>query len=248
MDKKIKSNIPWQNLASDYERARVKEDSLDNLVEWPAQKNVLGEIRGKSFLDLGCGNGAKLAEIMDKGAVNSFGIDVRGDFTNTEHSDLEFAVGDLSELENIPALKGRSFDRIMFLQSFGYAQDSIKTLKVARSLLTDDGFILLSRTQPVSYALKRAEINGTSLGEEYFSTQDFSYASNWNDNITLTKRPYTISDLLNIFSAAGLWVEVAIEPQLSESDRLKFPHKQSWMERYLGILIFKLRPLPKSGK
>ena len=248
MDKKNKSNKSWQNLASDYERARVKEDSLDRLVEWPAQKEVLGEIRGKSFLDLGCGNGDKLAEIMDKGAVNSFGIDVRGGFTSTKRSDLEFALGDLSELENIPALKGRSFDRIMFLQSFGYAQDSIKTLKVARSLLTDDGFIILSRTQPVSYALKRAEKNGTSLGEEYFSTREFSYASNWNDNITLTKRPYTISDLLNIFSAAGLWVEVVIEPQLSESDRLKFPHKQSWMEKYLGILIFKLRPLPKSGK
>ena len=248
MDKKIESKKPWQNLASDYERARAKEDSLDRLVEWPAQKEILGEIRGKSFLDLGCGNGDKLIEIMDKGAVNSIGIDVRGDFISSKYSDLEFAVGDLSELENIPALEGRSFDRIMFLQSFGYAQDSIETLKMTRSLLTADGFILLTRTQPVSYALKRAEKNGTSLGEEYFSTREFSYPSNWNDNITLTKRPYTMSDLLNIFSAAGLWVEVVMEPQLSESDRLRFPHKQSWMEKYLGILIFKLRPLPKRGK
>ena len=153
MNEKIKSKEPWQNLAADYERARVKEDSLDRLVEWPAQKEVLGEVRGKSFLDIGCGNGDKLAEIMGKGAVNSLGIDVRGDFTKPKHSDLEFALGDLSELENIPAIEGRSFDRVMFLQSFGYAQDSIKTLKVARSLLTDDGFILLSRTQPGSYAM-----------------------------------------------------------------------------------------------
>jgi hypothetical protein len=50
--------------------------------------------------------------------------------------------------------------------------------------------------------------------------------------------------LLNAFSAAGLWVETTVEPQLSEEARRRYPHKQEWMDRYLGILIFVLRPLP----
>ncbi|MEQ7125888.1 hypothetical protein ABN034_15350 [Actinopolymorpha sp. B11F2] len=79
------------------------------------------------------------------------------------------------------------------------------------------------------------------MGEEYFSTARFSYLSGWNDQITLTKRPYTISDLINVFSAAGLWIETALEPQLSEDARRRYPHKQAWMNKYLGILIFKLR-------
>ncbi len=46
-----------------------------------------------------------------------------------------------------------------------------------------------------------------------------------------------------MFSAAGLWIETAVEPHLSEVAARRYPHKQAWMNKYLGILIFKLRPL-----
>lgn len=111
-------------------------------------------------------------------------------------------------------------------------------------MLAEDGFILLTRTQPVRYALERAEQNRTTLGDEYFASGQHAYRSNWNDDITLTKRTYTMSDLLNTFSDAGLWIEHTWEPQLSPDDAARFPHKQDWMAKYLGILIFRLRPLP----
>lgn len=234
----------WLELAPDYERARTREDSLDRLVEWPAQRQLLGDVTGRSVLDVGCGNGAKLAELVGDGAVASVGVDISGNFLSARPPDLEFIRADLNELDSVPGLTGRTFDRILFLQSFGYAKDPVCTLLAARAMLVDDGFILLTRTQPIRYALERAEQNGTSLGEEYFSTARFSYASGWNDQITLTKQPYTISDLLNVFSAAGLWIETAVEPQLSEDARRRYPHKQAWMNKYLGILIFKLRAHP----
>lgn len=34
----------------------------------------------------------------------------------------------------------------------------------------------------------------------------------------------------------------AAEPQLAEEAARRYPHKQAWMNTYLGILIFKLRP------
>jgi len=235
----------WQKLAPDYELARAREDSLDRLVEWPAQRDLLGDVTGRSVLDVGCGNGAKLAELVGDGATASVGVDISGNFLSVQPPDLEFIQGDLSELDSVPGLAGRTFDRILFLQSFGYAREPVHTLQTARAMLADDGFILLTRTQPIQYAIKRAEQNGTSLGEEYFSTSPFSYVhSGWNDQITLTKRPYTISDLINVFSAAGLWIETAIEPQLSDDARRRYPHKLAWMNKYLGILIFKLRALP----
>jgi SAM-dependent methyltransferase len=237
------SDKPWVRLAPDYERARTREDSLDRLVEWPAQRGILGDVTGLSVLDLGCGNGGKLVELVQDGAIGSVGIDISGNFIADRPPRLELIQGDLSEVDLIPELSGRTFDRILFLQSFGYASDPVRTLRAARAMLADDGFILLTRTQPIRYALERAEQSGTSLGEEYFSGAAFSYRSGWNDQITLTKRPYTISDLINVFSAAGLWIESAIEPQLSEDAARRYPHKQAWMNKYLGILIFKLRPL-----
>ena len=234
---------PWLDLASGYEEARAKEDSLDRLVEWPAQREVLGDVAGRSVLDAGCGNGAKIAELVRDGATASVGIDISGSFITDQPSGLELIQGDLSDLASVPGLAGRSFGRILFLQSFGYAKDPVRALQAAREMLTDDGFIVLTRTQPIRYAVERAEQNGTSLGEEYFSSAPFSYRhSGWNDQIALTKRPYTISGLINVFSAAGLWIETATEPQLSEEARRRYPHKQAWMNKYLGIMIFKLRP------
>jgi len=239
------SSSPWLDLAPDYEQARAREDSLDRLVEWPAQRALLGDVTARSILDLGCGNGGKLAELQVAGAGPSVGIDVGGNFIDARAPALELIQGDLNDLESEPRLTGRRFDRILFLQSFGYAKDPVRTLQAARALLADDGFILLTRTQPIRYALERTEQNGTSLGEEYFSTAQFSYTTGWNDQISLSKRPYTMSDLLNAFSQAGLWIETTVEPQLSEDARRRYPHKQAWMNKYLGILIFKLRPLPR---
>ncbi|MFT4163791.1 MAG: class I SAM-dependent methyltransferase [Microlunatus sp.] len=237
------SSQAWSGLAPDYERARGREDSLDRLVEWPAQRDLLGDVTGRSVLDVGCGNGGKLAELVRDGAGACVGIDVSGNFLTAPPSGLELIQGDLNKLDSMPGLAGRTFDRILFLQSFGYAADPVHTLRTARSMLTDGGFILLTRTQPIRHAVERTEKNGTSLGEEYFSAVPHTYRTSWNDQITLTKRPYTISDLINVFSAAGLWIETAMEPQLSEDDRRRYPHKQAWMNKHLGILIFKLRPL-----
>jgi len=217
------------------------------LAEWPAQRALLGDVAGRSLLDLGCGNGGKLAELMADGAGPSVGLDISGNFLPTTPAGLELVQGDLSKLGSMPALSGRRFDRIMFLQSFGYADDPVRALREAQALLADDGFILLSRTQPIRYALERAEQNGTSLGEEYFTSRQFSYRSSWNEQIALTKRAFTMADLLNVFAAAKLWIEAVVEPQLSEDARARYPHKQAWMDKYLGILIFKLRPLHASS-
>jgi len=238
------SSQTWVELAPDYEQARSKEDSLDRLVEWPAQRQLLGDVTGRSVLDLGCGNGGKLAELVSDGAIDSVGVDISGNFPTTAPPGVELIRGDLSEPLAVHGLASRTFDRILFLQSFGYAKDPVRTLKAARELLANDGFILLTRTQPIRYALERVEQNGTSLGEEYFSDAQYTYRTGWNEAIALTKRTYTISDLLNVFSAAGLWIETAVEPQLAKDAGRRYPHKQDWMNKYLGILIFKLRPIP----
>ena len=233
----------WRELGADYEQARAREDSLDRLVEWPAERGILGDVTGRSILDLGCGNGGKLAELVRDGAVACVGVDIGGNFITSPPAGVELIQGDLSDPDSLPELSGRTFDRILFLQSFGYARDPAHTLQAARAMLNQDGFILLTRTQPIRYALERAEQNGTTLGEEYFSKVNYTYRTGWNEHIALTKRTYTMSDLLNVFSAAGLWIETTIEPRLTEEAARRYPHKQAWMNKYLGILIFKLRPL-----
>lgn len=232
-------------LSTGYERARGREDALDRLVEWPAERALLGDVTGLAVLDAGCGNGSKVAQLAAEGAAPAVGVDISGNFIPAPPG-VDLVQADLSDLSAVPALSGRRFDRILFLQSFGYAEDSVRALQIARDMLTDDGFILLTRTQPVRHAIERAEQNGTTIGEEYFTTAPFSYQHrSWDDQLTLTKRPFTMSDLLNAFSAAGLWIEEAKEPHMSAEAAARFPEKYASVSKhFVGIIMFKLRPLP----
>ena len=89
------SSQAWLKLSPDYEQARAKEDSLDRLVEWPAQRDLLGDVSGRSVLDVGCGNGAKLAELVGDGATASVGVDISGN--------LDMACNYINNVERIEA-------------------------------------------------------------------------------------------------------------------------------------------------
>jgi SAM-dependent methyltransferase len=94
----------WQELAVDYEQARAREDSLDRLVEWPAERDILGDVTGRSILDLGCGNGGKLAQLVREGAVASAGVDIGGNFITSPPAGVELIQGDLSDPDSLPEL------------------------------------------------------------------------------------------------------------------------------------------------
>jgi SAM-dependent methyltransferase len=95
------SSRPWPSLSSGFEQARAREDSLDRLVEWPAQRALLGDVTGLAVLDAGCGNGAKIAQLASEGAGASVGVDISGNFI-TPPPGVELIEGDLSDLAAVP--------------------------------------------------------------------------------------------------------------------------------------------------
>ncbi|HEU5484773.1 MAG TPA: class I SAM-dependent methyltransferase [Microlunatus sp.] len=156
----------WDGLAADYELARRRPDSLDRLLEWPAQQAALGDITGLRILDVGCGSGAKAVALAQQGAAEVLGIDISDTFTTHDRSNVELVQGDLSDLAAAPAIRGRVFDTIVFFQSLGYSTDQVQTLTDARSVLAPGGKILVQRSHPVRYAVERAEANDTSTGRD----------------------------------------------------------------------------------
>ena len=233
----------WRELAGDYEQARQREDSLDRILEWPVQRELVGDPTGLRILDVGCGSGAKAARWASHGAIEVTGIDISGQFITNPPGNLRLITADLSDLDSIDELRGQTYDLIVFLQSLGYARNQEHTLRCARDLTAPGGRIVVQRSHPIRYAVERSEANGTSLGAEYYSTAPYSYASGWNSQVRLTHTTQTVAAMLNTFAAAGLRIERAIEPQLSPQNRERYPHKQQWLDRYLGVILFVLRPL-----
>jgi hypothetical protein len=70
------SSCPWQTLASGFEQARAREDSLDRLIEWPAQRALLGDVTRLAVLaKLGSWNCGVCLEFSG-GLSDARGVDV----------------------------------------------------------------------------------------------------------------------------------------------------------------------------
>ncbi|MFF0338643.1 methyltransferase domain-containing protein [Kribbella sp. NPDC004875] len=235
---------PWQTLTTDYEQRRAREDSLDHLLEWDAQRSLIGPVAGKTVLDVGCGNGGKAIELArDHGAASVFGVDIGGQFlTPPDDLDVTLHAGDLSTLDEIDALAGRRFDVVVFLQSLAYARDRARTLRAVRSLIADDGVLVVSMAHPIRYAVERSERDGVGIGDAYHAVGPYSYPSLWNPMITITHTTDTFSSIHNSLTGNGFRVDQVLEPQLSDENKQRYPHKQEWLSQYVGIIIFQARP------
>jgi SAM-dependent methyltransferase len=228
-------------MAPDYESARSRPDSLDALVEWPAELDAIGDPAGLAVLDVGCGNGGKSLELYARGASRVVGLDVTDAFLPVPAgADVRFQHHDLSELADLVSDEPSRFDRVLFLSSLGYAEDEVSTLVAARQLLRPGGAVVVARTSPIRYAVERSEREGCGLGTGYHDSEPWAFRPSWNPSVVLARRTRTFSDMLNTFSAAGLRVTQCTEPQLTSEQAERYPHKQAWMDRYVGIVIFRL--------
>jgi SAM-dependent methyltransferase len=230
----------WRHMASAYEVARSRPDSLDSLVEWPAELDAIGDPAGLAVLDVGCGNGGKSLELYARGASRVVGLDVTDGFLPIpEGAAVRFQHHDLSRLADFASDEPSRFDRVLFLSSLGYANDEVSTLVAARQLLRPGGAVVVARTSPIRYAVERSERDGCGLGTAYHDSEPWAYRPRWDSSVVLSRCTRTFSDMINTFCAAGLRVTECTEPQLTSEQAERYPHKQAWMDRYVGIIIFR---------
>ena len=101
----ISNSSAWETLAQVY--AGSRQVSADKLIEWPAQKGLVGDVRGKRVLDVGCGTGDKARFLAEQGASSVIGVDASGGFATNwaEHancSNLQLVQGSFDTLTSLP--------------------------------------------------------------------------------------------------------------------------------------------------
>jgi SAM-dependent methyltransferase len=166
-------------------------------------------------------------QLGPRGARSVLGLDIAANFlTPPADLDVTLAAGDLSDLGSLPSVQGRTFDKVLFLQSLRYAIDQVATLRAARSLLRDDGVLIISRAHPIRFAVKRSERDNIGLGDAYHTTAPYSYRSGWNAEVSLTHATDTFSSMVNSLVTAGFWIEEISEPKLSEEQKESSPRSR----------------------
>lgn len=149
-------------LAPDYEAARGRDDSLDRLLDWPCQRELIGDVVGRSVLDLGCGSGEKAIQLANEGARRVVGVDISGPFIEALKSQstpagTTWIQADIEHLGDIGQLAGQTFDIITVLCS-AMGSDRTRTLRAIAELLTPDAsaLVVLYTAHPLRFSLQRS--------------------------------------------------------------------------------------------
>ncbi|MGW5343454.1 class I SAM-dependent methyltransferase [Streptomyces sp. NPDC004050] len=120
--------------------------------EVPSFVGMVGDVRGRSVLDLACGTGFHSREFKRRGAADVFGVDISvemiaaaREFEQRDPLGVRYEVGDVAEL---PPLD-RRFDVALGVQCLNYAEDVAAMERmcrnVHRSLVPGGEFFVLAQ-------------------------------------------------------------------------------------------------------
>ena len=209
-----------QTFFDGYKKLRENPYSANNLEEKPALFSLAPDLDGKAVLDLGCGYGENCAEFLKMGASRVTGVDLSEkmlDIATSEHPEIEFIRGDMSDLSFIEG----KYNVIFSSLALHYIEDFGKFAKEVHGLLNRDGCFIFSQEHP----LTTAPISGTSWSKDengnvlHYNLTDYTrsgkrYTTWFVDGVEKYHR--TFSDIVNALACAGFVITKMLEPTPSE--------------------------------
>lgn len=233
----------WQELANIYETSAAADDSIDTLLDYPAQKRAMGNVQGLRILDIACGSGRKALELATQGAKEVVGIDISVQFIDAwsnrvRPDNLNFYLGDISRLEDIEQIHDQTFDLVICFQALSYSTDIRKTFSFIRNCLRENGRFVLTVAHPFRFALEKNEALSIPVGKAYQDESVYRYPSMWDKSLSIAHQTPKISTYVNLCVEQGFRLDAMHEPELSAADQAKHPQKAAWLAQYIGLLVF----------
>ncbi|MGC8533391.1 MAG: class I SAM-dependent methyltransferase [Candidatus Parvarchaeum sp.] len=231
----------WWDSASEYYQKEISEDKMNTVQYGPfgsseEKLKLLGKIKGKDILELGCGGGQVSIALAKKGAACT-GIDI-------SNKQIEFAVENAKKegvkvefirlpFSHINKLKPRKFDVIISVMALQYCTDLRAILKNVLDLLVKNGIFVFSIEHPFYLLIDPKDMK---IKESYFDSGLKIKKERWPDKSIHYFAYYDrkVSDIVNLILESGLKLERIIEP-FDKEDRI-------WGRGYRRALINKIGP------
>lgn len=211
----ISTRSEWQNAVDWYSQIMGETgDELNREIIRPTLLEMLGKLKGKSLLDVGCGSGY-LAFELSQIAKKVIGVDFSADFIDlcqkkySNQRNLSFKVHDAtSKIE----FDDRSFDIIVSKMVLQYIEDISIFAQESARVVKNSGKIMVVVDHPFHrqfyFAQSLAGKTGSSFDglKNYFSRESQTKTKIMTDGkkIPLTWYPKTIADYIQPFIKAKL--------------------------------------------
>lgn len=182
MDYPKEARKNYNILAESYHKIRTNKKTngwfYNEWLEMPTTLKLLGKVKGKTILDMGCGTGL-YTRILKRRGAKVCGIDIsEGMLTiaRREVPGVEFVHG---TAEKLP-YKNKSFDIVLAALMMEYFSSWDKVLEEVRRVLKPKGVFVFSTGNPVMNASVRVKYKGKKFRDIKNYFQEGLHISYWD--------------------------------------------------------------------
>lgn len=177
--------------------------------------NLLGDISGKSVLEIGCGNGHSLEYVSKCGATDLWGLDISAnqivrtqEYLKSKNIDANLIC---SPMEERCGLHNNYFDVVYSIYGIGWTTDLDTTFNLINSYLKDGGVFVFGWSHPIHKCVSLE--NGQLVFSNSYFNEEWYCADMSDKEIMLCNR--MLSTYINALARNGFVIEQLIE----ETDR-----------------------------
>jgi SAM-dependent methyltransferase len=191
-----------------------------------ADFRLLGDVKGKRVLELGCG-GAQCSIAFAKQGATAIGIDFSGEqlafakrLCEREEVRVELRQGDLADLA---FLRADSIDVVFSAYALGYVEDLNRVFRQVHRVLKVGAPLVFSLPHPAYDMIDDDADEPLLVRRSYFDRSPIDYE--WN-GIPFTDYHHTIGDIYMGLVRASYRVDTILEPTPTHTG----PRSQTWRE------------------
>lgn len=172
---------------------------------------LLGDVRGKTVLELACGSGNSLVWMGEKGAKELWGLDISAtqirrteQLLKTKGKEANLFV---SPMELNPGLPHGHFDLVFSVYGLGWSMNLDKTITHIAGYLKPGGRLVFSWDNPLMQCI--ASQNGQySISRSYVKEEDIIFS---NNDEAFRLHNWKLSTYLNCLAKHGFFIEQVVE-------------------------------------
>lgn len=233
----------WDKIAGPYcKRYEISTDVVHYGPLCPGEDklHLLGDIKGKTVIDLGCGGGQNAVALAKMGAevtavdFSQEQIKLAENLASELNASIDFITGEISDLSRLPE---STFEIAISACAIAYVPDIESTFAEAFRILKPGGKFILSDMNPLQYIIDETE-DGVEFNHAY-PYEPFMLKWRWEfDELQSAPRfqhyVRSIACYHNALTAAGFIVSNILEPR-STLDTPHIGFSREIMEEYKYI-------------
>lgn len=218
----------YESLADTY--AAITDTKPHNAYyERPATQSLIGDVKGKTILDAGCGPGAYTEWLLDRGAtVVAFDASEKMLSHARRRNDNRATYYCANMEEPLSFLADESFDGILSALAVAYVRDQGALFAELRRILRIGGWFIFSTEHPFfSYRYFKVE--------NYFETKQVScHWAGFGEKVLMPSYYHSLGTMTEALAGNGFVIERMLEPKPIDEFRARDP------EGYQKLLKFPL--------